>query len=68
MQKWKIRKWKVRKWKIRKMKMRKLTESFGRLFMDNVDEENMLELSPKFFTFDANITLLFLKVEGSFGY
>ena len=48
--------------------LNELSKIFGRLLIDNVDEENMLELSPKFFTFDANITLLFLKVEGSFGY
>ena len=43
--------------------LNELSKIFGRLFMDNVDEENMLELSPKFFTFDANITLLFLKAD-----
>ena len=48
--------------------LNELSKIFGRLLIDNVDEENMLELSPKFFTFEANITLLFLKVEGSLGF
>ena len=33
--------------------------------MAKVETEKMLEISPEFFTFDANITLFFLKFEGS---
>ena len=40
--------------------LKELSKMFERLFMDNVDEEKMWELSPTFLTLDANIILFFL--------
>jgi len=37
--------------------LKELSKMFERLFMDNVDEEKMWELSPTFLTLDANIIL-----------
>ena len=41
--------------------LKELSKMFERLFIDNVEEEKMWELLPKFFTLEANITL-FLRI------
>ena len=46
--------------------LKELSKMFERLFIDNVEEEKMWELLPKFFTLEANITLFLRMVDVPF--